>query len=122
MPLYEFFCPACKIKFSVLCRIDDRDTEKKCQRCGSIDTRRLVSRFRTIRSEDQLMESLADPANLTGIDENDPKSMATWAKKMAREMGENMDDEIDSMAEEEFSGADETAGSSSSYSDGDDQQ
>jgi hypothetical protein len=31
--------------------------------------------------------------------------MAAWAKKMAREMGENMDDEIDAMAEEEFSGA-----------------
>jgi hypothetical protein len=48
------------------------------------------------------MEKLADPANMSGIDENDPKSMADWAKKMAREMGENMDDEIDSMAEEEF--------------------
>jgi hypothetical protein len=65
----------------------------------------MVSRFKTVRSEEQLMESLADPTSLSGIDENDPRSMAAWAKKMAREMGENMDDEIDAMAEEEFSGA-----------------
>jgi hypothetical protein len=51
------------------------------------------------------MESLADPSKLSGIDENDPASMASWAKKMAREMGENMDDEIDAMAEEELSGS-----------------
>jgi hypothetical protein len=50
------------------------------------------------------MESLADPAALSGLDENDPRTFATWAKKMAREMGENMDEEIDSMAQEEFSG------------------
>ncbi|MFZ5950881.1 MAG: FmdB family zinc ribbon protein [Candidatus Rifleibacteriota bacterium] len=104
MPLYEFFCADCRKKFSVLCRISERDAKNVCQLCGSENTRRLVSRFKTIRSEEQLMENLADPSALSGIDENDPKSMAAWAKKMAREMGENMDDEIDAMAEEEFSG------------------
>ena len=50
------------------------------------------------------MESLADPTKMSGIDENDPRTFATWAKKMAREMGENMDDEIEAMAAEEFAG------------------
>ena len=66
----------------------------------------MVSRFKTIRSEEQIMESLADPTKLSGLDENDPKSFARWAKGMAREMGENMDDEIEAMADEEFSTAD----------------
>lgn len=105
MPLYEFFCAECRKKFSILCKISERDTPQTCEICGSKNTRRMVSRFKTVRSEEQLMESLADPTSLSGIDENDPKSMAAWAKKMAREMGENMDDEIDAMAEEEFSGA-----------------
>ncbi|GAB4274828.1 MAG: zinc ribbon domain-containing protein [Candidatus Rifleibacteriota bacterium] len=121
MPLYEFVCSECRKKFNVLCKIDERDTTKECPKCGKFKTRRLVSRFKTVRSEEQIMESLADPTNLSGIDENDPKSMAAWAKKMAREMGENMDDEIDALAEEEFGGADDTIGASSDYSSDDDQ-
>lgn len=107
MPLYEFACAACRKKFSVLCKIDARDASHQCEHCGSKETKRLVSRFKTIRSEDQLMETLSDPSSMAGLDENDPKTFATWAKKMAREMGENMDDEIEAMAQEEFGGADQ---------------
>ena len=56
------------------------------------------------------MERLADPSALSGLDENDPRTFATWAKKMAREMGENMDEEIESMAQEELSGGDHAGG------------
>jgi hypothetical protein len=42
---------------------------------------------------------LAEPAALSGLDENDPKSMARWMKKMAGEMGEDMDDEMQSELE-----------------------
>ncbi|MFZ2958709.1 MAG: hypothetical protein WA705_17610 [Candidatus Ozemobacteraceae bacterium] len=45
---------------------------------------------------------MADPSMLSGIDENDPRSIAKWAKKMAKEMGEDMGDEIEAMAEEEL--------------------
>ena len=34
------------------------------------------------------MEKLADPSTFAGLDENDPKSMARWMKKMSRELGE----------------------------------
>jgi putative FmdB family regulatory protein len=105
MPLYEYVCADCKRKFTVLSSIDKRDEPKECVKCGKKNSRRLVSKFKTVRSEEQIMESLADPSKLSGIDENDPASMASWAKKMAREMGENMDDEIDAMAEEELSGS-----------------
>lgn len=102
MPIYEFLCGSCRKKFSVLCKICERDEKHACQHCGEKEGRRLVSRFKTIRSEEQLMESLADPSALAGLDENDPSTFTTWAKKMAREMGENMDDEIEAMAQEEF--------------------
>lgn len=106
MPLYEYVCGDCKKRFTVLTSISKRDEPQKCSFCGKKKSRRLVSKFKTMRSEEQIMESLADPSKLSGIDENDPSSMASWAKKMAREMGENMDDEIDAMAEEELSGND----------------
>jgi putative FmdB family regulatory protein len=106
MPLYEFCCSKCFKKFTVLCSIADRDNPQACQHCGETNCRRLVSRVKTVRTEEQIMESLADPSALSGLDENDPRTFATWAKKMAREMGENMDEEIESMAQEEFSGGD----------------
>ena len=108
MPLYEFLCTACRKKFSVLCPISQRDSQHDCQYCQAKQTQRLVSRVKMVRSEEQLMESLADPSSLAGLDENDPKTFATWAKKMAREMGENMDDEIESMAQEELNGDSQT--------------
>lgn len=108
MPLYEFSCADCRKRFTVLCPISQRDNAHACQFCNSTKTQRLVSRVKALRSEEQLMESLADPTKMSGLDENDPRTFATWAKKMAREMGENMDDEIEAMAQEEFSG--ESAG------------
>ncbi len=113
MPLYEFSCADCRKKFTVLCGISQRDDAHTCQHCGSKKTQRLVSRVKMVRSEEQLMESLSDPTRMSGLDENDPRTFATWAKKMAREMGENMDDEIEAMAQEEFdksgSGDDQTS-------------
>lgn len=103
MPLYEFICTSCHKKFTILCPISERDSTQVCLQCGSKSAKRLVSRFKTIRSDDQIVEGLSDPTVLSGVDENNPASLAKWAKKMAREMGENIDDEIEQMTEEELS-------------------
>lgn len=62
------------------------------------------------------MESLADPSSLAGLDENDPKSVARWAKKMGQEMGEDLgedwDQMVDEMLEEEMNGGAEGGGAS----------
>ncbi len=123
MPLYEFSCAGCRKKFTILCPISRRDDSHSCLHCGSTKTQRLVSRVKMVRNEEQMMESLADPTKMSGLDENDPRTFATWAKKMAREMGENMDDEIEAMAEEELNKpAGEDAGQSfPSDAGGDDQ-
>ncbi|MBF0410480.1 MAG: zinc ribbon domain-containing protein [Candidatus Riflebacteria bacterium] len=105
MPIYEYRCNKCNKRFSLFLKISEIQDHPDCEFCKSIETSRLVSRFKTIRSEDQIMESMADPSNLSGIDENDPRSIARWAKKMAKEMGEDMGDEIEQMAEEELSKA-----------------
>jgi len=59
---------------------------------------RIISRVRVLRSEESRMESLADPSRWSGLDENDPASVARWMRKMGREMGEDIsDEEIDEM-------------------------
>lgn len=112
MPLYEYSCASCRKRFTILCAINDRDNPQQCPHCSNTGSQRLVSRVKTVRSEEQIMERLADPSALSGLDENDPRTFATWAKKMAREMGENMDEEIESMAQEEFNGGDHAGGES----------
>jgi hypothetical protein len=68
-----------------------------------------MSRFATIRSEEDRLDSLADPSSLGDLNEEDPKSVARWMKKMGSEMGEDVGDDWDSTVEEameEETGAD----------------
>ena len=60
---------------------------------------RLFSRFASPRSEESRLESLADPAHLSGLDESDPRSVARLMKKMGQEMGEDVSD-VEAMLEE----------------------
>ena len=69
----------------------------RCDRCGSTELRRLISRFAVIRSSSGDFDSLDDDAMLSGFDENDPRAMAAWMRRMQRESGEDMGPEFDEM-------------------------
>jgi hypothetical protein len=62
-----------------------------------------MSRFATIRSEEDRLDSLADPSTLGDVNEDDPKSVARWMKKMGSEMGEDLGEDVDEALEEEAS-------------------
>jgi hypothetical protein len=62
-----------------------------------------MSRFATVKSEDARLESLADPAGLGDMDENDPASVARFMKKMGREMGDDLGDDFDEVVDEALS-------------------
>ena len=68
------------------------------------EPREALSRFATPKSEDARLESLADPSAMGDIDENDPKSVARFMKKMGQEMGEDFGEDIDQAIEEEMAG------------------
>ena len=70
-----------------------------------------MSKFAAPKSEEARLESLADPSSLGGLDENDPKSMARWMKRMGREMGEDLGEDFD-QAMEEAEGGEETSDTS----------
>ncbi len=111
MPIYEYLCPHCNGKFQRLVRGFSDPEGLACPRCGSVEVRRAVSRFATIKSEDDRVEALADPSTLAGLDESDPRSIARWAKKLGKELGEDAgedwDEMVDQMLDEELSGENE---------------
>jgi hypothetical protein len=72
-----------------------------CKQCGSHSLERVLSRVHVRLSEETRLERLADPSAWSGIDENDPKSVAKVLKKMGQEMGEDgFPGEVDQMVEE----------------------
>jgi putative FmdB family regulatory protein len=111
MPIYEYLCRDCgKRNEFITLRISEPVAEH-CRHCGSATLQRIPSRVRVRLSEETRLERMADPAALGGLDENDPKSMARWMKKMSQEMGEDLgeDMDVDQMVEEAME--DESRGS-----------
>jgi putative FmdB family regulatory protein len=97
MPIYEYRCQDCKKRVSVFFRtlsaVDH--SAARCPQCGGRHLTRLVSRVRALRSEESRIDGLADDSMLSGLDENDPKSMGRMLRKMAHETGEDMPPEFD---------------------------
>jgi putative FmdB family regulatory protein len=108
MPIYEYSCLNCNGRFQKLVQGFSEPVGLECPRCKSTNLKRAISRFATIKSEEARMEAMADPANFAGLDENDPRSIAQWARRMGKEMGEeageDWDEMVDQMLEEELSG------------------
>jgi putative FmdB family regulatory protein len=98
MPLYEYHCNSCRRRVTLLRSFSETSTPC-CPRCDSEDLTRLVSRVAVVRSEESRLEALADPSSLAGLDENDPRSIARWMRKMSSDMGEEMGPEFDEMVD-----------------------
>lgn len=103
MPIYEYRCAACSRRTSMLVRSFAAEAIS-CPTCGSKELRKLVSRFAVVRSEESRLDAMADPANFAGVDEQDPRSVARWARRMGKEMGEDAGPEFDQMVEQMESG------------------
>lgn len=120
MPIYEYTCRACHKKTSALVLNRARESEVRCKHCGSADLERLWSRFASPKSEEARLESMADPSALSGLDENDPRSVAKFMKKMGQEMGEDFDGDIEQAMEEEMAGGGEGGDENGASSSADD--
>lgn len=109
MPIYEYLCDTCRRRFSALVGVVAGASEVSCPRCGGRELTKLVSRFSSFRSEDDL-DDLADAGNL----EDDPRALRRWARGMGGELGEHVgdgfEDEVDAALEEDREAADEDAG------------
>ena len=103
MPIYEFRCERCRRRSSVFTRAIGGEVEAVCSHCGSREMSRLISRVAVVRSEDDVFAGL-DESSLGEVDENDPRSMARWVRRMSHQMGEPLDSEMESELERMESG------------------
>jgi len=108
MPIYEYYCYDCRRRVSVFWRSISAAEKSApvCPLCGGKHLRRLVSRVAVAQSEEDRLERLADPSNLSGLDPDDPKSMARWMRQMGQEMGEDLGDEFDEVIDRMEAGED----------------
>jgi hypothetical protein len=57
-----------------------------------------------MRSEESRLESLADPGNFAGLDEEDPRSLGRFMRQMSQEMGEDLGPEFNEVIDRLESG------------------
>lgn len=100
MPIYEYRCRECGKKSTFITLSVSSPLTPQCKKCGSTNVEKIVSRVAIFRSEESRLEGLADPSKLAGLDENDPKSVARWMKRMGKELGEDAGEDFDQVVEE----------------------
>ena len=108
MPIYEYRCADCKRRVSHLYQTFAAASaaQPTCTSCGSSNLSRLVSRVFQLKSEDAQLDDLADPSSFGDLDENDPKSVARWARKLGQQMGEDLGDDWGDMVDRLEAGED----------------
>ncbi|HEY8491066.1 MAG TPA: zinc ribbon domain-containing protein [Dehalococcoidia bacterium] len=98
MPIYEYRCNGCRRTVSVFQRSMAAQAAARCPHCGGTDLTRLLSRFAVVRSQDDVLDSL-DADIFADVDEDDPKSVAAWAKRMRGRLGDDLGPEFDETIE-----------------------
>jgi len=105
MPIYEYRCGNCKRRVSVFFRSFSATAEPRCPNCNSDQLTRLVSRVAQVKSEDARLDAMSDPSSFGDVDENDPRSVAKFMRKMGDQMGsEELGPEFGEMVERMESG------------------
>lgn len=109
MPIYEFYCDSCNVLFNFFSSRIDTVTRPDCPKCGQKELARQVSQFATLRSSadegeemlagldeskmEQAFESLMREAE--GINEEDPRQMASLMRKFTSQTGLNLGDAME---------------------------
>lgn len=101
MPLYEYRCGHCGRRSSHLFLSFSQVTVPDCPYCHTSDKmRKLVSRVSVLKSEESRLEDLADPSMFADVDEDNPRSVARWARKLGDQLGEDLPPEYDEMVDQ----------------------
>ena len=100
MPYYDFLCLSCNKPVHLFFTYSEYDEARPiCSHCQSAHLRRLVRRVALAKSEDARMETLIDDNSLAGLDEEDPKALGHFMRKMSREMGEDLGEEFEEVVD-----------------------
>lgn len=95
MPIYEYRCQDCRHKVRLFFTYEQYDSAKPvCTYCQSSNLLRLIGRIALGKSEESRLNSVADDSLLSGLDEEDPRALGRFMRKMSSETGEDLGDEF----------------------------
>ena len=105
MPTYDFLCNDCKKRFEIFLTYAEYGKKPApCAHCGSVNTRRRMTRVRIAKSTDSRMENMeSEFESFEGL-EDDPKALGQMMRKMGKEMGEDLPPEFDDVVDRLESG------------------
>jgi putative FmdB family regulatory protein len=97
MPTYDYYCHTCKRRVAIYSSrfLSSEEMDATCPRCQGKDLRRMIGRVGVLRSEDSRAEEMSDLGAMSGLDENDPRSLGRFMRKMSAESGEELGPEFD---------------------------
>ena len=106
MPIYEYGCPDCRRRTSLLIR-GSESAEPVCQHCGGRRLSRLISSFAFHKSMQSKLDE-AGPPQAFG-DESyycNPLNVGRWARHRAEQAGVDLGEGFEAMVERAQSGED----------------
>jgi putative FmdB family regulatory protein len=96
MPFYDYKCQVCNRRVRLFMTFAEYDSASPaCPNCGATNLKRRVSRVAIAKSEDSRLDNLMDDPSLAGLEEEDPRAMGRFMRRMSAEMGEDMGDEFE---------------------------
>jgi putative FmdB family regulatory protein len=95
MPWYEFRCHDCGKLLRFYYSFSEYDSaEPVCTRCQSRNVRRRIRRVALAKSEESRMDNMLDESSLAGLENEDPRELGRFMRRMSTEMGEDMGEEF----------------------------
>lgn len=99
MPNYEYRCTDCNHFFELFLTYQEYGSHKAhCPLCEGSQIKRIIRPVRVARSEGDRLESLTDPEQLAGLDDN-PQTLGKMMRRMSQELGEDMGSEFDEVVD-----------------------
>ena len=100
MPAYDYVCNECQKRIVIYQSYEEYGRKGiQCPHCGSKKLTRKIGRVRIARSDDDRIESMADPSQWGDVDQDDPRSLARFMRKMGSELGEELPPEFDEVVD-----------------------
>jgi len=100
MPYYDYICKNCyKGNRLFFTYAEYGQKQPVCRHCQSTDLQRRIGRVAVGKSEDARMDTMMDESALAGLDEEDPRALGQFMRKMSREMGEDMGEEFNEVVD-----------------------
>jgi putative FmdB family regulatory protein len=105
MPTYDFQCRTCGKAVRLFISYADYDeANPQCPYCESTDLKRRVSRVALAKSDDARLDGMLDDPSLAGLEDEDPKALGRFMRRMSQDMGEELGEEFDEVVERLESG------------------